>query len=54
MNYHLIIKLYENSGKLLEIEFTSLKCFDYIIYNDYNEKSENEIMDLVSKLMNKK
>lgn len=34
MNYHLIIKLYENSGKLLEIEFTSLKCFDYIIYND--------------------
>ena len=30
------------------------KMFDYIIYNDYNEKSENEIMDLVSKLMNKK
>lgn len=28
--------------------------FDFIIYNDYNEKSENEIISLVTKLKNNK
>ena len=28
--------------------------FDYIIYNDYDKKSENEIIELIRKLMNEK
>ena len=28
--------------------------FDFIIYNDYNKKSENEIISLVTKLKNNK
>ena len=35
-------------------EMSQLSMFDYIIYNDYDKKSENEIIELIRKLMNEK